>query len=131
MPEAESKKARILIVEDDTMIAELLDTALVGEGFEVCVAKDRLDAFAQIVGFEPDVVVSDLSIPASPLTFPSPRYGMEVCDFAIERKFPLVVFSSSDEREQYMNDARCIVVEKDIVDAVEAVKQLLALEVSA
>lgn len=129
--QTEPQKARVLIVEDDSMIAELLDLALVGEGFEVVTATNRGDAFAALVGHRIDAVISDLSIPGGPHCAPHPHHGMEVCDFAMLRKFPLVVFSSSDERDQYLNDPRCIVVEKDIVAAVEAVRQLLGKAVVA
>src|SRR5256714_8661040 len=54
---------RVLVVDDDPDIRELLFTALEDEGFEVVPAGDGREALAIIRTFRPDVIVLDLMMP--------------------------------------------------------------------
>jgi DNA-binding response OmpR family regulator len=54
---------RVLVVDDDPDIRELLFTALEDEGFEVVPAGNGLEALAIIKTFRPDVIVLDLMMP--------------------------------------------------------------------
>src|SRR5205823_9944209 len=54
---------RILVVDDDPDIRELLFTALEDEGFEVFPAANGQEALAAIRTFRPDVIVLDLMMP--------------------------------------------------------------------
>ena len=58
-----SDRGRILIVDDDEKILDLLVELLIQEGYEVCGAKDGSEGFALAVSFEPDVVISDVVMP--------------------------------------------------------------------
>jgi DNA-binding response OmpR family regulator len=54
---------RVLVVDDDPDIRELLFTALEDEGFEVVPAGNGQEALTIIETFRPDVIVLDLMMP--------------------------------------------------------------------
>jgi DNA-binding response OmpR family regulator len=54
---------RVLVVDDDPDIRELLFTALEDEGFEVVPAGNGQEALAIIKTFRPDVIILDLMMP--------------------------------------------------------------------
>jgi DNA-binding NtrC family response regulator len=56
-------KARILIVDDEPVIAESLSELLEGWGYETAVASDGLLGLAKVEEFRPSVVVSDVYMP--------------------------------------------------------------------
>lgn len=55
---------RILAVEDDPDTAEVVRAVLDEEGHEVRVALDGRKALAELAGWQPDVVILDLLMPA-------------------------------------------------------------------
>src|SRR5437763_544869 len=58
-----SQKARVLVVEDDGDIAEVLRRSLRLDGYEVRLAGDGVQALDKSSLFEPDAVVLDLGLP--------------------------------------------------------------------
>jgi DNA-binding NtrC family response regulator len=56
-------RGRILIVDDEDVIAGTLKEFLEGEHFEVATAGDMPSALAQVESFEPDVVLCDVQLP--------------------------------------------------------------------
>ena len=65
-------KTRILIAEDSSTQAILLQRLLVSEGYEVLVAKDGQEAFAMIEADNPALIVSDIAMPVMD--------GFELCE---------------------------------------------------
>ena len=63
---------RILIVEDDRDIVELVRYNLTNEGFEVSAASDGSSGLAQVRKSAPDLLVLDLMLPPK-------MQGLEVC----------------------------------------------------
>lgn len=61
---------RVLLVDDNRALLEMLERMLRAEGFEVCAIDDPLQLEAELVRFAPNVVVSDLQMPG--------RDGLEV-----------------------------------------------------
>jgi len=57
------RAARVLVVEDDDAIAQVLRRSLQLDGYEVSLAGDGLSALDQAQGFAPDLVVLDLGLP--------------------------------------------------------------------
>jgi DNA-binding response OmpR family regulator len=55
--------ARVLIVEDDAAIGEVLQRSLQLEGYEVAVAADGVAALERAYDFDPDAVILDLGLP--------------------------------------------------------------------
>jgi CheY-like chemotaxis protein len=54
---------RVLAVEDDQTIRDLLIELLTGEGFEIQCAANGLEALAILGGWIPDVIILDLMMP--------------------------------------------------------------------
>ena len=55
--------ARVLIVEDDAAIGQVLERSLQLEGYEVALAPDGVSALERAYDFEPDAVILDLGLP--------------------------------------------------------------------
>ena len=70
--DADSAGGRILVVEDDEDIVDVLRRTLRAEGYEVRAAGDGPEALADLVEFAPDLVILDLGLPGMD--------GIEVCD---------------------------------------------------
>jgi two-component system OmpR family response regulator len=60
---ADTPQHRVLVVDDDLNIAELVATALRYEGFDVRIAGDGAEAVAMVRDFVPDLVVLDVMLP--------------------------------------------------------------------
>jgi two-component system response regulator MprA len=71
MTDIDSAGGRVLLVEDDAEIADVLRRSLRNEGYEVRTSADGVDALDAAVGFVPDLVVLDLGLPRLD--------GVEVC----------------------------------------------------
>ncbi len=56
-------EVRILVVEDDPFFARVLLKRLSAEGYQVMAAADGREGMKAIVGFEPDLVISDWMMP--------------------------------------------------------------------
>jgi two-component system response regulator MprA len=67
----DSPGGRVLVVEDDEQIADVLRRSLRAEGYEVRAAGDGVEALDLAAGYMPDLVVLDLGLPRLD--------GVEVC----------------------------------------------------
>lgn len=90
-------KARILIVEDDTSLAEVLDYNLSQEGYETQVARDGQQGLREMRLRCPDLVVLDLMLPMID--------GLEICrqlraDPAMQDLLILMLTARSEESDQ-------------------------------
>ncbi len=56
---------RVLIVDDEEVIASTLKEFLQGEGFEVATARDLASALAQVEALEPEIVLCDVQLPGA------------------------------------------------------------------
>ena len=56
-------RKRVLVVDDDASIRELLSTALEDDGYEVVPATNGQDALSVVERWRPDVIVLDLMMP--------------------------------------------------------------------
>ena len=71
LSEVDQAGGRVLIVEDDIDIADVLRRSLRNEGYEVKTSADGVEALDIAAGFVPDLVVLDLGLPGMD--------GVEVC----------------------------------------------------
>ena len=71
LSEGEQTGGRVLVVEDDADIADVLRRSLRNEGYEVRTSGDGAEALDIAIGFMPDLVVLDLGLPGMD--------GVEVC----------------------------------------------------
>ena len=99
MPDRNGGKteARILVVDDEAAITDLLGLALRYEGFEVATASSGREALASAVEFAPDLAVLDVMLPD--LT------GLEVCGRLRAQgvKLPVVFLTARDATEDKIN----------------------------
>ena len=83
-------RARVLLVEDEADIRELIRYSLAQAGLEVEEASDGAEALDKLHAFAPDLVVLDLMLPGMP--------GLEVCQRLRSRadtaRLPIMVVSA-------------------------------------
>jgi DNA-binding response OmpR family regulator len=83
---------RVLVVEDDAEIADVLRRSLRQEGYEVKTSADGIDALDVANGFVPDLVVLDLGLPRLD--------GIEVCKrLRAEGDVPILMLTARAEIE--------------------------------
>src|SRR5262249_8710651 len=83
---------RVLIVEDDADIADVLRRSLRNEGYEVRTTGDGVEALDVAAGFFPDVVVLDLGLPGMD--------GVEVCRrLRTDGDVPILMLTARAETE--------------------------------
>src|SRR5450759_5308831 len=94
---------RLLVVDDEPSIRNLLQASLSKEGYEVRVANDGFDALAQMRGALPDLILTDLKMPN--------MLGFELLS-VVRRRFPQVPtiaisgeFQPADEELGVLADA--------------------------
>jgi two-component system, OmpR family, response regulator MprA len=81
---------RVLVVEDDAEIAEVLRRSLRQEGYSVRSAADGVEALAMAADFMPDLVVLDLGLPRLD--------GIEVCRrLRAEGDVPILILTARSE----------------------------------
>src|ERR1041385_3182811 len=80
-------KGRVLVVDDDTALAEMLGIVLRGEGFEPFFVADGDKALAAFRDTKPDLVLLDLMLPG--------RDGIDVCrQIRSESGVPIVMLTA-------------------------------------
>jgi len=90
--EPETATGRVLVVEDDAEIADVLRRSLRQEGYEVKTSADGVEALDMATGFVPDLVVLDLGLPRLD--------GVEVCRrLRAEGDVPILMLTARAETE--------------------------------
>lgn len=90
--ESDRVEGRVLVIEDDEEIVEVLRRSLRGEGYEVRSAADGVEALDAAAGFVPDLVVLDLGLPRLD--------GIEVCRrLRAESDVPILMLTARAETE--------------------------------
>jgi two-component system, OmpR family, response regulator MprA len=85
-------RARVLVVEDDPDIGDVVRRSLRREGYDVRLAADGTAALDEAVVFEPDAVVLDLGLPEID--------GVEVCRrLRAEGDVPILMLTARDSVE--------------------------------
>ena len=82
---------RILIVEDDSMLAKVIGDNLRFAGYEISAAADGHDAVARLRTFQPDLVLLDLMLPD--------RSGFDLCGVLRQGgRTPVVILSARAQK---------------------------------
>jgi CheY-like chemotaxis protein len=85
---------RVLVVDDDPSIRELLSTALEDDGYEVVPARNGEDALSVCERWRPDVIVLDLMMPVMDgWTFAKRLHETD--------DIPIVVLSAANDLERH------------------------------
>jgi two-component system response regulator MtrA len=83
-------KGRILVVDDDTALAEMIGIVLRGEGFEPSFCANGDDALEAFRAARPDLVLLDLMLPG--------KDGIEVCrQIRAESGVPIVMLTAKSD----------------------------------
>jgi two-component system, OmpR family, response regulator MtrA len=83
-------KGRVLVIDDDTALSEMLGIVLRGEGFESAFVADGDKALAVFRDFKPDLVLLDLMLPG--------RDGIDVCrQIRAESGVPIVMLTAKSD----------------------------------
>ncbi|HEY2697903.1 MAG TPA: MtrAB system response regulator MtrA [Pseudonocardiaceae bacterium] len=83
-------KARVLVVDDDPALAEMLTIVLRGEGFDTAVVADGSRAMPALREFKPDLVLLDLMLPG--------MNGIDVCKaIRAESGVPVVMLTAKTD----------------------------------
>ena len=80
---------KILVVDDEKPIADIIEFNLKKEGFEVHCAYDGNDAIQKVEDIQPDLILLDIMLPG--------RDGMEVCR-EVRKKYetPIIMLTAKD-----------------------------------
>lgn len=83
------EKQRILVVDDEQPIADILRFGLEKEGYDVVCAYDGNEALEMVEKYEPDLILLDIMLPY--------KDGMEVCR-EIRKKYdmPIIMLTAKD-----------------------------------
>jgi two-component system response regulator MtrA len=83
-------KSRVLVVDDDPALAEMLSIVLRGEGFDTAVVSDGPRALPAVREMRPDVVLLDLMLPG--------MNGIDVCRaIRAESGVPIVMLTAKSD----------------------------------
>ena len=83
-------RGRVLVVDDDAALAEMLTIVLRNEGFEPKVCPTGDQALSDFRGFRPDVVLLDLMLPG--------KDGIDVCkELRAESGVPIVMLTAKSD----------------------------------
>ncbi|MEY2847943.1 MAG: hypothetical protein RI885_608 [Actinomycetota bacterium] len=82
--------SRILVVDDDTALAEMIGIVLRAEGFEPIFCADGAQAFSAFVASKPDLVLLDLMLPG--------KDGIQVCaEIRAESGVPVIMLTAKSD----------------------------------
>ena len=85
-----AERQKVLIVDDDSNIAEIISLYLIKEMFETKVAEDGYEALEFFESFEPDLIILDLMLPG--------KDGYEVCrEIRKQKDTPIIMLSAKGE----------------------------------
>jgi two-component system KDP operon response regulator KdpE len=85
-----AERRRILIVDDEPQITRVLRTSLDAHGYDLRIANDGQTALQIATDWPPDLMITDLSMPAMD--------GLELCrKFRAKSKAPIIVLSVKGE----------------------------------
>jgi len=85
-------KPRILVVDDEPQLTRVLRTGLTSRGYDVRAAADGLAGFEMFTDWHPDLVITDLAMPAMD--------GLELCRrLRAISQVPIIVLSAKGEEK--------------------------------
>jgi DNA-binding response OmpR family regulator len=122
-PPGVSRRASILIVEDDPDLRELFQIALSFEGFDVREARSGFEALRMLDAQPPDLVLLDLGLPG----IDGFAVREEISANAFTQHIPVVIVTASTQDLSHLDAA--VILRKPIspADVVETVRRHLAM----
>jgi two-component system, OmpR family, response regulator VicR len=79
---------KILIIEDDKIINNVIEFLLKKEGYEIDIAKDGNEGLEKVVSYQPDLIITDIMLPY--------KSGLEVTSFVKKNHptIPLIIITA-------------------------------------
>jgi len=90
-------KKRLLLAEDDELLAQLLNFRLEKGGYEVQVSVDGREVKEHLTAYSPDLIISDIMMPYFS--------GMELIDYVrkeLKLNTPIIIISSAGNEENVL-----------------------------
>ncbi|PZP11829.1 MAG: DNA-binding response regulator [Aliarcobacter butzleri] len=89
------KSLKVLIVEDEIKLANLIKASIKELFFKVNIAKDGIEGLKKFQSFKPDIIVSDITMPNLD--------GLEMCQkIREESNIPIVILSAYSQKEKLL-----------------------------
>jgi DNA-binding response OmpR family regulator len=117
-------KKKVLVIDDDEAVLDVMKEALTYEGFEVKIAEKADDVLAMINTYQPDLLLIDYILKGI--------NGGEIChqvkDNGRERKLPVIIVSAYPKVLTSLGDYGCdkfIAKPFDLDDLVGSIKSVL------
>ncbi|MEV9546681.1 response regulator transcription factor [Aliarcobacter butzleri] len=89
------KSLKVLIVEDEIKLANLIKTSIKELFFKVNIAKDGIEGLKKFQSFKPDIIISDITMPNLD--------GLEMCQkIREESNIPIVILSAYSQKEKLL-----------------------------
>ncbi len=95
---------KILVVDDDASVREMLDDFLSGLGYEVVTAENGLKALELIIEDDFDMLITDLQMPV----MDGYSLVMRVRDVLHLKKMPILMMSALSSEEQLKKSAELV-----------------------
>jgi two-component system, OmpR family, response regulator VicR len=91
--------SKILIIEDDKIIKNIMEFLLKKEGYEIDIAVDGSQAFEKIKDTNPDLVITDIMLPY--------KSGLEITSFVKTNypKIPVIIVSALGKEDATIIEA--------------------------
>lgn len=118
---------KILVIDDDMIIINILDFLLKKEGFETHIANNGIEGIEKISQINPDLIITDIMMPY--------KSGLEITLFAKTNypTTPILMVSTLGKEDQTVSEVFNLGVDEflakpfDPIQLVTKVKQLLEL----
>ncbi|WP_323597044.1 response regulator transcription factor [Aliarcobacter butzleri] len=89
------KSLKVLIVEDETKLANLIKASIKELFFKVNIAKDGIEGLKKFQSFKPDIIISDITMPNLD--------GLEMCQkIREESNIPIIILSAYSQKEKLL-----------------------------
>ncbi len=89
------KTLKVLIVEDEIKLANLIKVSIKELFFKVNIAKDGIEGLKKFQSFKPDIIISDITMPNLD--------GLEMCQrIREESNIPIVILSAYSQKEKLL-----------------------------
>lgn len=89
------KNLKVLIVEDETKLANLIKSSIKDLFFKVAIAKDGLEGLKKFQSFKPNIIISDITMPN--------LNGLEMCKKIKEQSnIPIIILSAYSQKEMLL-----------------------------
>ncbi|MFW2609668.1 response regulator transcription factor [Aliarcobacter butzleri] len=89
------KSLKVLVVEDEIKLANLIKASIKELFFKVNIAKDGIEGLKKFQSFKPDIIISDITMPNLD--------GLEMCQkIREESNIPIVILSAYSQKEKLL-----------------------------